>query len=101
MTQNEPPTTWHERTLQVLRELGWPRAELARQSGISKESIYKYLAGSIDKPRGNKLRAISKALGVSEVWLTFGTGEKRVRRAAAPPRKNISSRDAADQSVLL
>ena len=26
MTQNEPPATWHERALQVLRELGWSRA---------------------------------------------------------------------------
>ena len=101
MTSNQPPTTWHERTLQVLRELEWSRAELARQSGISKESIYKYLAGSIHKPRGDNLRAISQALGVSEVWLTFGTGEKQVRQAAAPPREDISPRDAAGQSVLL
>ena len=99
--QNEPPTTWHERALQVLRELGWSRAELARQSGISRESIYKYLAGSIHKPRGDNLRAISQALGVSEVWLTFGTGEKQVHQAAAPTREDISPRDAAGQSVLL
>lgn len=101
MAQNKPPDAWHERTLRVLRELGWSRAELARRSGISKESIYKYLAGGIDKPRGNNLRAISQALGVSEVWLTFGTGEKQVRQASAPLREDISPRDAAGQAALL
>lgn len=101
MVQNEPSATWYERILQVLRELGWSRAELARQSGISKESIYKYLTGSIDKPRGNNMRVISQALGVSEVWLTFGAGEKRVRRAAVLLREDISPRDTADQSALL
>jgi len=101
MEQNELPATWYERILHVLRELGWSRVELARQSGVTKECIYKYLTGSIDKPRGNNLRVISQALGVSEVWLTFGTGEKYVCKALAPPSKEISSRDAADQSVLL
>ena len=101
MSQNELSATWHERALQVLRERGWSRAELARQSGVSKESIYKYLVGSIDKPRGDNLRAISQALGVSEVWLTFGTGEKQVLQASAPPREDISPWDAAGQAVLL
>ena len=101
MPQNQPLATWPERALQVLRELGWSRVELARKSGISKESIYKYLAGSIDKPRGDNLRAISQALGVNEVWLTFGKGEKLVSRVSPLSREDVSPHDAMAEAVLL
>ena len=73
---NHPPLLrWHERALAILEERGWSRAELARRADIGRENIYKYLAGGVEKPRGKTLQAIAGALGVSEMWLTFGTGE--------------------------
>jgi len=64
--------SWHHRALDTLVRLGWSRAELARRAGLPKDRIYKYLSGAIEQPRGNSMKAIATALGVSEVWLAFG-----------------------------
>ncbi|MBT5753077.1 MAG: NAD(P)H-hydrate epimerase, partial [Rhodospirillaceae bacterium] len=64
--------SWHQRALDILVRRGWSRAELARRTGLPKDRIYKYLSGAIEQPRGNAMKAIATALGVSEVWLAFG-----------------------------
>ena len=50
-------------------------AELARMTGISEDSINKYVQGAVDQPRGTTVDVISKALGVSKLWLLHGVGE--------------------------
>lgn len=64
--------TWVDRLKQATREKGWSLAELARQSGVSKDSVDKYAQGRVENPRGSTLAKLSKALEVPEVWLRFG-----------------------------
>jgi len=63
---------WFERIQQKLKEKGWSAAELARRSGVSEHSIWKYLQGRTAMPRGETLAKIASALGTSKVWLMHG-----------------------------
>lgn len=49
-------------------------AEIARRSGVSKDSIDKYAQGGVDNPRGATLDKIAGVLGVTKEWLLFGSG---------------------------
>ncbi|MGH1353425.1 MAG: helix-turn-helix domain-containing protein [Methyloligellaceae bacterium] len=69
---------WYQRTQQKLEDLGWTGAELSRRAGIEIKTIYKYLDGVVENPRGNVLSRISKALGVTEQWLRYGADEPNV-----------------------
>lgn len=63
---------WHDRIRGELKRLGWTKAELARRSGVSYDSVNKYLRGDINQPRVGVLPKIADALGVSAHWLQFG-----------------------------
>lgn len=65
---------WHTRLSQRMKTLGWNPPELARRSGVSKENIYKYLKGDVSQPRGNIVKNLADALGVSVFWLKEGLG---------------------------
>ena len=69
-------TTWTKRLNGALKTSGWSKAELARRSGISYDSLNKYLAGKVDQPRGDSLPRLAQALGVSALWLREGVGSK-------------------------
>lgn len=45
---------------------------MARRSGVPYDNVNKYLAGKVDKPRGDTLTALAKALGVEPLWLEKG-----------------------------
>ena len=64
--------TWTSRLQDKFEETGWTKAELARRAEITYDSVNKYLAGKVDKPRGQVLSALAKALGVDELWLEKG-----------------------------
>lgn len=64
---------WSERLTKRLKQLGWTQRELARRTSLDEALIRKYHQGSVDKPRGDALAKISKALGVSVIWLEHGT----------------------------
>lgn len=64
--------TWHDRLNEAWSAKGWSKAELARQSGVSYDNIIKYLAGMVEKPRGDILSKLSSALGKDELWLERG-----------------------------
>ena len=63
---------WHERALQKMKELGWTGAELSRRAEIEIKTVYKYLDGKVENPRGNTFKRIAEALGCSEQWLRYG-----------------------------
>ena len=64
--------TWHARLDQRLKELGWTRAELARRSHVKYDRLNKWMRGDVDFPRGDAIRELAAAVGVSEHWLLFG-----------------------------
>ena len=58
---------------------GWTPADLARQSGVSKGLISRYLHGSVI-PKQSKIETMARALGVSPSWL-LGFSVKREKYA--------------------
>lgn len=64
--------TWAERLQATFDKKGWTKAELARRANVSYDNVNKYLAGKVDKPRGQTLSALAHALGVDELWLEKG-----------------------------
>lgn len=64
--------TWAARLQATFNKKGWTKAELARRANVSYDNVNKYLAGKVDKPRGQTLSALAHALGVDELWLEKG-----------------------------
>lgn len=54
----------------MVDEQGLSVAELARKATISRESLYKLLAGKVPQPRSSTIRLLAQALGVSILDLT-------------------------------
>jgi len=67
---------WAKRLSDSLHQSGWSKAELARRSGISYDSLNKYLAARVDNPRGDSLPRLASALGLNTTWLRDGVGPK-------------------------
>jgi transcriptional regulator with XRE-family HTH domain len=63
---------WHARLLQRIKDLGWPKVELARRAGLDKDRLYKWLRGGVDHPRGDVLERLAKAVGWTEHFLLYG-----------------------------
>lgn len=64
--------TWAARLTDSFEATGWSKAELARRSGVSYDNVNKYLAGKVDKPRGDTLASLARALSVDPLWLEKG-----------------------------
>lgn len=82
-----PVMKWWERLQSAIDELGWSKAELQRRSGISYDSINKYLRGDVDNPRGNVLEKLAVTIGRPALWLKEGidpTGSEITRAIHAP-----------------
>ncbi|WP_245892889.1 LexA family protein [Devosia naphthalenivorans] len=63
---------WWQRLQSAIDELGWTKAELQRRSGISYDSINKYLRGDVDNPRGNVLEKLAATIDRPAIWLKEG-----------------------------
>lgn len=61
-----------------MEEKGWSQTVLSERSGVPYHLITKYARGAVEQPRGNNIRRIAEALGVSEQHLLFGvaSGQK-------------------------
>lgn len=57
--------TFGEMLLKLMNEKGISQAELARRSGVSKQSITELVKGRSKEPTFSKAKAIADALGVS------------------------------------
>lgn len=69
---------WHDRLEKRRRELGWSKAELARRAHVSYDNVTKYLRGGVEHPRGEILKQLADAVGVTEQFLWFGV-EKQLQ----------------------
>lgn len=63
---------WHDRLEAKRKELGWSKAELARRAHISYDNLNKYLRGDVEQPRGEIVKKLADAVGVTEQFLWFG-----------------------------
>ncbi|MEM7425286.1 MAG: helix-turn-helix transcriptional regulator [Pseudomonadota bacterium] len=69
---DHPRMKWHESLKSLFDQSGLSIRQLSEISGVSYASCVKYLAGKVQKPRGDTLDRIAQALGSSEEALTFG-----------------------------
>ena len=81
----------------------WTQEQLAKEAGVSQSTIGNLEAESRARPRN--LLQIASALGVSAVWLEFGTGEREASnpglRADVAELAEILQRFDADQVAEL
>lgn len=82
LVYNVKMSDWIQRLRDCLAEKNMSAAELARRSGVPKESVYKYLQAGIAQPRGDTIDRLAKVLEVDRLWLKEGisldkTGEKQ------------------------
>lgn len=63
---------WWQRLQQEIDGLGWTMAELHRRSGISYDSLNKYLRGDVENPRGNVMDKLAAAIDRPTLWLKEG-----------------------------
>jgi transcriptional regulator with XRE-family HTH domain len=95
---NSPPheTKWWQRLSARLSDLKWSKADLARRSGVAYDSVNKYLRGAVDKPRGDILEQLSRAVGRDTKWLLFGDfGRPTFAAAEAMAAKKFFPLDAS------
>lgn len=86
---------WSERLKQLMIDKGWSARELATRSGISHDSVRKYLGGNVDHPRGDTPQKLADALGISVSYLLFGQSQEtlpdtRPDRAPQAPSQPVS-----------
>ena len=63
---------WKKRLNEAFTAKGWNKAELSRRAEVSYDNVNKYLAGKVDKPRGDTLVRLARALEVDALWLEKG-----------------------------
>lgn len=64
--------SWSTRLQRKFKETGWSKAHYARLSGVSYDSVNKYLGGQVAQPRGQTLDKLARPLGVTAAWLREG-----------------------------
>lgn len=55
-----------------LDDKGWSAAELIRRSGVDRDSVYKYLDGKVDNPRGNTFDRLAEPFDKTGLELRHG-----------------------------
>ena len=53
-------------------ERDYSAADLAARSGIRVENILKYMGGKVEKPRGDAIDVLARALSIDPIWLERG-----------------------------
>lgn len=82
--------TWWQRLKEAMDRKGMSAPDLAAQSGVKLQNLYKYLQGAIAKPRGNVIDDLAATLDVDPVWLERGVSiAKGVADGAFTPVRNI------------
>lgn len=82
---------WGERLVSAMKARGWDYPDLARESGVSVESLRKYGQCAVDNPRGDNMARIANALEVDLVWLRDGTSTAEGEPLGDLPADNLEA----------
>ena len=63
---------WADRLRAGFERSGWSKMELHRRSGVSYDNIAKYLDGKVEKPRGDQIEQLARALDLDPIWVETG-----------------------------
>lgn len=72
-----PAMTWWQRLKEIIERQGITVAALSARTGIPEKTIYGYLRGISENPRGNVVKKLANGVGVSELELRFGDDAKQ------------------------
>lgn len=89
--------TLGQRLKYALEQMGINETELANRIGNSQQAINFIVSGKTTNPRN--LAKIAAELGISEVWLRYGTGSPDDKQSTAPAIKGGSFGNAAKLRV--
>lgn len=68
---------WSENIQAALLEKKWSIADLIRESGVSRDLVYKYMRGEVESPRGDILTKLGAPLGMTEMEVRYGVRSLR------------------------
>lgn len=73
-------STWWERLAAAMTTRNLSAEMVAQRSGVKLKSLYGYLQGEVDNPRGDTLARLAASVGVSERYLRYGEVETPLKR---------------------
>lgn len=81
-----------------LNTLEWRESELARKSGVPRQTINKVTSGEIKSPRAEILEPMASALGVTIDWLVTGKELKsqQINMSSAVTTRQISNKNTIE-----
>jgi len=77
--------SWSDRLKKWMKEAGHNVPDLERLSGVSRESLYKYLKGRTAAPRGDILTRLAKVFGKTAAELEYGLAASAPQSVARIP----------------
>lgn len=88
---------WGRYLSELTSRPGWSVARLARESGIHRSTIFRWISGEVRNVSTNSVRLIAKASGDDEKAALRAASEVLDRMRAAPPMDHIG---AWEESIL-
>lgn len=76
------PMEWWQRLDQIIRKNGLSVKDVAAKARVNEKSLYGWLKGGVDKPRGDVVERLAHAVGTTEQALHYGPADN-----AAPIRR--------------
>lgn len=95
MATNIRITTTSARLKEALYAAGKTPADLARETGLNKSTLSRYLSGAVE-PKQNAVAKLASSLNVSEMWL-WGYDVPMTKKETAPEGGQLSE---AKQKLL-
>lgn len=92
-----------DRLTEARTEAGLSKSMLAKEAGISAQTIYDWESGRGTPTQASsveKVRRIAARLGVTETWLTSGCGEKSAAKRAEKVAEMAAEKQAKEVYVV-
>ena len=70
-----PAMQWWERLARVMEARRLSPEVVAERARVNLKSLYGYLKGDVDQPRGNVVKRLAGAVGMTELALRYGNNE--------------------------
>jgi phage repressor protein C with HTH and peptisase S24 domain len=76
---------WWERLGRVVEARKLSVEEISARSGVPVKSVYGYINGDVENPRGDVIKRLAEAIGMSEQELRYGSGPQHLVTAKRIP----------------
>jgi transcriptional regulator with XRE-family HTH domain len=94
------PSAWVRYLQELTSRPGWSASRLARESGVNRSSIYRWLHGRVDNVSANSVRAIARAVGDSEDEALATAADAINRTTATEQKESIDEWEARRRAEI-